>query len=353
MEPFTAMAVGGAIMGGGSILGGIFGKKAADAQQRALNQMKAYAQQEYKALGSYSLQQSDEILRGFLQDREANIGQYGSQYESLISDFDRRYAAAQTAYSGGMRDMASVFQSGMMDLERQYQTGMETAYATAATGRENTIAAIRRATASSLGRATQMQQLTGLAGTTFGQSALSGMEQEGAMREGVVQEQYASQLSGIQQAMAGNLAAMGQRRVGGMTDIAREQIAGERQMALGRMSTIGGLQENMIQQMLSQRQQTTGVGTAMRESSLGRYIGMEQARIGSILGIQQQQAAQAGAGWSAAAGAMGGIASGLGGSLLMGGLLGSFGGAGGSTSAQTGGAFAFPAGPGATMNPYG
>lgn len=46
MEPITAMAIGGGIMAGGSLLGGIFGKKSADAQTRALNQLRAQAQAE-------------------------------------------------------------------------------------------------------------------------------------------------------------------------------------------------------------------------------------------------------------------------------------------------------------------
>jgi len=340
MEPITALAIGGGILGGGSILGGIFGKKAADKQKRALDQLRAQAQQEYSKLSAYGLEKGDEILQQFLADRSANIAAYKEPYESMIADFDARYGSLETAYGAGIRDMYSAWESGMGALESRYEAGMQTAYQTAASGRENTIAAIRRATEASIGRATQMQALTGIGGTTFGQGALASLEQEGAMREGVVQEQYASQLSGIQQAMAGGLAQMGAARVRGGTEILGRLAEGQRQLGLGRLTATTGMRENLLNQILGASQQTTATGTAMRENILSRYLGTEQARVASILGIQQQQAAQSGSGWAAASGALGGIASGVGGAFMTAGLLGAFTPAAGA--AGGGGGFNVP-----------
>jgi hypothetical protein len=355
MEPITALAIGGGIMGGGSILGGIFGKKAADEQRKALDRLRSQAQSEYKQLAAYGLKEGDKILQGFLSERAANIAQYKPQYESLIADFDTRYAQLQTSYTAGMRDIYSVFEGGMQDMERQYREGMQNAYQTAASGRENTIAAIRRATESSIGRATQMQQVTGLAGTTFGQSALGGIAQEGAMREGVVQEQYASQLAGMQERMTGGLTDIARARIAGGTSLMQERVAGERQLGLGAMTGSIGMRGDLLQQILGAAQQTTATGTAMRENMMTRYMTQEQARIGAILGIGQQQAASSGAGWAAASGAMGGVASGLGGAFMTAGLMGALGGmGGGGTSASTGGAFSLPqGGVGPTVNPFG
>ena len=105
-------------------------------------------------------------------------------------------------------------------------------------------------------------------------------------------------------------------------------------------------------QVVASPQRTERSSLRHRQSSpcrgrRGRSLWLAQpARSTSVLAQEEQQAAQAGAGWSAAAGAMGGIASGLGGSLLMGGLLGSFGGGGaaGSTGMDPYGGFGARAG---------
>lgn len=360
MEPITMGLIGGAaIMGGGSILGGIFGKKAADKQAAELSRLRTQAANMYGQVMSDANAQQDKILSDFLAERQANIAQYKPQYESLIADFDTRYSQLQTSYSAGMRDIYSVFQGGMQDMERQYREGMQTAYQTAASGRENTINAIRRATEASLGQATQMQQITGLAGTTFGQSALSGIAQEGAMREGVVQEQYASQLAGMQAQMTGGLADIARARIAGGTSLMQERVAGERQLGLGALTGSVGMRGDLLNQILGYGAATSQASSAMRQNFLSQDISLQQSRINALLGVGAQQASLAGSGWAAASGAMGGIASGLGGAFMTAGLMGALGGGGGGggagagTSAGTGGAFALPAGIGATGNPYG
>lgn len=357
-DPLTIAGIGAGVLGGGSILGGIFGKKAADAQKRALDQLRAKAQQEYTKLSDYNLEQSNDILTSFLAERASNIGDYKQTYESLIADFDSRYNELNTAYSANMRDVYSQFGGGMAAIERQYEAGMGNAYQTMASGREATLSTIRRATQSSVARAAQSQALTGLGGTTFGQAALSALEQEGAMREGVVQEQYASQLAQMQAQTTAGMTGLAQQRVGGLVNLERERISGERQLGLGRLSATSGLRTDLMNQILTAGQQSTGTATAMRQTSLDNYTRMQQARIGAVLGIQQQQASLSGAGWAAASGAMGGIASGVGGALMMGGLSGAFGGAGGGAAAggaaagAGGGGFTLPATSQIGSNPF-
>jgi hypothetical protein len=349
--PLAVLGIGAGVMGIGSALGGIFGKKAADAQKRALDQMRANAQREYTQLANYGLEQSDEILTSFLVDRSSNIGDYRQTYESLIANFDAKYADVTSAYASGAQGMSAIWNTGMNDLEQQYRSGMQQAYTTAAGGREATIAAIRRATESSVARTAQRQALMGIGSTTFGQGQLTGIEQQGALQEGVVQEQYASQLSGIQAAMTSGLANISQARVRGATDLMGQQVAGMRQLGLGQLSATSGMRTDLMNQILSAGQQTAGTAAAMRTSSLDNYTRMQQARIGAVLGIQQQQAAQSGAGWAAASGAMGGIASGVGGSLMTAGILGGLGGAFGGAGAGAGAGAAAGAGGGFTLPP--
>ena len=352
------LAIGAGIIAGGAVLGGIFGKKAADAQKRALDQLRAAANQEYTKLSNYNLEQSDDILTSFLSDRSSNIGDYRQTYESLIANFDAKYADVTSAYASGAQGMSAIWNTGMNDLEQQYRSGMQQAYTTAAGGRDATIAAIRQATQSSMARTAQRQALTGLGGTTFGQGQLTGIEQQGALQEGVVQEQYASQLSGIQAATTSGLANIAQTRVRGATDLMGQQVAGMRQLGLGQLSATSGMRTDLMNQILSAGQQTAGTAAAMRQSSLDNYTRMQQARIGAVLGIQQQQSALSGAGWAAASGAMGGIASGVGGSLMMGGLMSAFGGAGagagaGAAAGSGGGGFTLPQTPQIGSNPFG
>lgn len=358
-DPLTIAGIGAGIAGGGSILGSIFGKKAADAQKRALDQLRAQAQQQYTQLSDYNLKQSDEILTSFLADRSSNIGDYKQTYESLIANFDAKYADVTSAYASGMQGMSAIWGTGMNDLEQQYRSGMQQAYTTAAGGRDATIAAIRQATESSLARTMQRQALTGLGGTTFGQGQLTGIEQQGALQEGVVQEQYASQLSGIQAATTSGLANIAQARIRGASDIMGQQVAGMRQLGMGQLSATSGMRTDLMNQILTSGQQTAGTAAAMRQTSLDNYTRMQQARIGAILGIGAQQAAQSGAGWAAASGAMGGIASGVGGSLMMAGALGALGGAGAGAGAGTGagagaggGGFTLPQTPQFGSNPF-
>jgi hypothetical protein len=76
------------------------------------------------------------------------------------------------------------------------------------------------------------------------------------------------------------------------------------------------------------------------ENILNRYLSSEQTRVGTLLGIEAGKQQFAGAGWSAAAGFVNGMASPLGG--IMGGMMGGMGGgaAGGADSSLSAAALA-------------
>jgi hypothetical protein len=96
-----------------------------------------------------------------------------------------------------------------------------------------------------------------------------------------------------------------------------------------------GMRQGLQNTMLQQGSQLSGQQAGMRSEIMNQYMGLEQARIGSVLGIEAGKQAFAGSGWAAASGMMGGIAGGLlsGG----GGLSGLFGGGGGADASLSAG----------------
>jgi hypothetical protein len=285
----TGLAVGGVVAGTGAIASGILAKQAADAKARAYRTMTEWAGGQYQDLGKFQQEQQDKILKSFLENRTTNLSQYKGGYEQLIGDFDKRFKDLENAYAQQSSGITNQFQEGMRGVRQTVEVG-----------RNNTLAAIDQATTQNLARMQQSQAFTGLGGTSFGQSALSAQQSQGALQKGVVEEQYASQLAGIEQAM-----------VQGTTSLEQQRLANMTQMAQAR--TGGGLtlQQQFLQQQFAQREDVARQQTALGADFLNAQVNLERERVARVMGGKQAQAQYAGSGYQAAAAIVGGATSGI------------------------------------------
>ena len=289
----AGLAIAGIAAGGvaaaGSVASGILAKQAADKKERAYRTMTEWAGGAYSDLIAGQKKEQDAILKSFLQGRTQNLDLYKSGYESLISDFDSRFKDLETAYDAQAQQITSGYKAGMEGVRR-----------TAEVGRTNTLAAIDQATSASLARMTQSQAITGLSGTTFGQQALAAQQAQGAMQKGIVEEQYAGQLAGIEQAMVQGVSSLEQQRLANLTQMRQARVGGGL-----------NLRGQLLQQQFAQREDVTKSGTALRADFLNAQVNLERERVARILGGKEAQAQYAGTGYQAAAAIVGGATSGI------------------------------------------
>jgi hypothetical protein len=296
----TGLAVGGIAAGVGSIASGVLAKQAADAKARQIRNMTQWTQYEYGDLANYQRAAQQDLLNTFVSARSQNLDRYTQDYNTLIADYDTRYRELETAYA-----------QQAQQVEQRFGEGMGRVRATAEVGRVNTLAAIDSATESNLRRLTQAQAFTGLGGTTFGQAALAAEQRAGALQRGVVEEQYASQLAGIEQAA-----------VSGMTQLQQQRLAG--QMGLMGQRVTGGLQmrQQLGQQRFASQEETARQVIGLGSDFLQAQVNVERERVARVLGGKEASAQYAGAGYQTAAAIAGGVGGGI-----ASGLFGLYGGA--------------------------
>jgi hypothetical protein len=233
----------------------------AGARRAALGRVQSQAASDFRDLGQEYQSLFGPIVEQYSRDREANMNLYRTDMNRALGDFTRYFEQARTEYGAGM-DRAL----GEMRI-----------------GRESTIAATRQETQRQQAAQTASNAFTGLGQTTFGQQRVQNIGSQGAMREGMIREQYAGQLSalesqraqgmstlsaqmgqgtsGLQQALAGNLSNLYQAYSGQMAN----------------MQTMGlGQQFNMYQQGMN-----IGFNYAGQSANLA---GAAFAPFGSILG---------------------------------------------------------------------
>lgn len=282
---FVAVAIGAVALGGAAYMG----MEAQNAQSDALGDILNSSNDQYGRLANYQQTQGASILDQFLTARKSQINDYTQQYQQSIGNYDQQYASIQQNYAQAMQGV----------------------YNTAASGRDNTLAAIDQATARSTHATQQSQALTGLANTSWGDSYLSSIQNQGALNKGIVQEQYASTLAGIQnQTAQGNL-----------------------NLALGRNQGVTGMQQQLAGNQQQLGGQLSGQELQGRMGILNNNQSIEMQRISNSLGLQGQQAQFAGSGWAAGSGFLSGIGSALIGAGAQGMMGGSMGG-GDLTDAQ-------------------
>ena len=285
----TGLVVGGVAAGAGAIASGILAKQAADQKQAAYRNLAQWAGGQYSDLGTYQQKEQDAILKTFLDDRSANMTKYSGGYNQLLSDFNSRY-----------QELESTYAQQSAGLTASYREGMQGVRAIAESGRTNTLAAIDQATNTNVQRMQQSQAFTGLSGTSFGQSGLAAQQSQGALQKGVVEEQYSSQLAGIQQAMVQGTTALEQQRLGTMTQMSQARVGGGLT-----------LQQQLLQQQFGQSEDVARQSTALRSDFLNAQVNVERERVARVLGPKAAAAQYAGSGYQTAAAIVGGATSGI------------------------------------------
>jgi hypothetical protein len=222
-----------------------------------------------------------------LDSQQERFGQIETQYNEV-------YSGAIEDYGGNYADAVSRLDERYANLVSQYTAGMDESIAAMDVGIEDSRAAIRQATQSGVRRQQAANAITGLGNTTYGSAAVAGLERQGALQEGVLNEQYAS-------ARAGLLAGKTQ----GLSGILGNQITQGTALAGQHMQGLASLQTGYAQ---------GGAGLGMQ--GLNQFLSIAEAPI-QLRYQNAMQRASMPTGMDAAAGVMGGIGSGL-----LGGLMG-------------------------------
>jgi hypothetical protein len=287
--PVAIAAIGAGLIAGGGVLGG-FGARS---KRKALERLGQRAKDEYRGLATEYQGLFEPILQQYSRERETNMALYRTEMSRAENSFSQYFNEART----------------------QYSQGMDRALGEMRTGREASLMGIRQETARQQAGATARNAFTGLGQTSFGQQRVEDIGMQGALREGMMREQYASQLSSLEAQRAQGLSTLSSQMGQGMSSIQQGLAANLSNM----YQTYSGNLSNMQQGALSSR---------MNLIQQGYNIGFQN---------QGQAANLAGAMTSAMGSAVGSI----GGSLLGAGLGGMGGAAGGSAGSAP-----------QAMNPY-
>ena len=125
--------------------------------------------------------------------------EYRDRNEEIISQFQSMLQSSQGEYTANFESLLQTFQDRSTSTMEQYTAGMDEAIATYDVGRESTLQHIDQTTEANQRRQTQANAFSGLGNTTFGSSQVAAYGTQGAMQKGMVEEQYATGLSALQQ----------------------------------------------------------------------------------------------------------------------------------------------------------
>lgn len=244
----------------------------AGARRRALGRVRQQAVSDFRDLGNEYSGLIGGVIDQYARDRETNMGLYRTEMNRALSDFTRYFEQART----------------------EYGAGMERALGEMRIGRESSIEATRQETQRQQAAQTASNAFTGLGQTTFGQQRVQNIGSQGALREGMIREQYAGQLSALEA-----------QRASGMSTLSAQMgqgISGMQQMLAGNLSNLYQSYSGNLANM-----QTTALNNQFNMYQQGMNIGFNYAG---------QAASLAGTAWQGA----GSIIGSVGGSLLGAGI---------------------------------
>lgn len=189
----------------------------------------------------------------------------------------------------------------MQDLQSDYDSYLEeytqrtdAAMATYDVGRQNTLAAIQQNTLDSQRQAKAQQAFSGMGNTSFGGAQVAGIGLQGAMQQGMVEEQYAAGMAQMQQGQAAGIVGLQQNRAGLTAELGSQYASG-----------LAGMQQNFASQ---------GANLAMQGH--GQYLNLQTAPLNQVY-AGQMQSAQIPTGMGMLGSALGGIGSGLIGGMMV------------------------------------
>lgn len=244
----------------------------AGAKRAALARAKTQAIADFKNLGAEYRDLFDPIVQQYSREREQNMSLYRTEMQRAEESFSRYFEQARTEYGAGM-DRAL----GEMRI-----------------GRESTIEATRQETQRQQAAQTASNAFTGLGQTTFGQQRVQNIGSQGALREGMIREQYAGQLSALEA-----------QRAQGMSTLSAQMGQG-----------VSSIQQNIANNLSNMYQAYSGQIANMQTMGLGQQFNMRQQGLNLGYNFQGQAANLAGAAFAPFASIIGSV----GGSLVGAGI---------------------------------
>ena len=284
------LIIGGAMLLGGAAMGAIGQRQ----RRKALLGMQAMAIEDFRELGDEYRDLFGPIMQQYSQEREQNMSLYRTEMQRAEQSFTRYFDQART----------------------EYGQGMDRALGEMRIGRESTIEATRQETRRQEAAQTASNAFTGLGQTTFGQQRVQNIGSQGALREGVIREQYAGQLSALEA-----------QRAQGMSTLSAQMGQG-----------LSGMQQNMATNLSNMYQTYSGNIANMQTQGLGQQFNLYQQGLNVGYQFGGQAANLAGAGVSAfgsALGSIGGAVFGAGLSGMAAPAAGAAAGAGGNWASQS------------------
>ena len=226
---------------------GIFGELffGSDSKKKAMGRLKQDYMSRYGQFATDIERSFDPIISQISQFREQNISRYRTDLESSMRQYSDAFRQAQ----------------------EQYGTGMDKALTEMRTGRESTIEMLRQTVARQQQATTARQAFSGLGMTTFGQRNVTNIGTQGALQEGLVREQYASQLSALEVQRAAGLSGMTMQYGTGIAQMGAQMAQGTSGLFQNYGSQITGAE-------MARQQQSFGA----RGMGLSGYFGARTAQ---------------------------------------------------------------------------
>jgi hypothetical protein len=223
----------------------------AGAKRAALARAKTQAIADFRELGDEYADLFGPIMQQYSREREQNMALYRTEMQRAEQSFTRYFDQART----------------------EYGQGMDRALGEMRIGRESMIESTRQETRRQEAAQTASNAFTGLGQTTFGQQRVQNIGAQGALREGVIREQYASQLSALEA-----------QRAQGMSTLSAQMGQG-----------LSGMQQNMAGNLSNLYQTYSGQIANLQTMGLGQQFNMYQQGLNLGYNFQGQAANLAGA----------------------------------------------------------
>ena len=268
--PLVVAIVGGALIAGGAAAS----SAAARSRRSAMRALGRAAIADFRDLGGEYQDMFTPVMDQFTKDRQTNMDLYRAEMQRAEQSFSKYFDQARAEYGAGM-DRAL----GEMRI-----------------GRESTIEATRQETQRQQAAQAASNAFTGLGQTTFGQQRVQNIGAQGALREGMIREQYAGQLSALEA-----------QRAQGMSTLSAQMGQG-----------ISGMEQMMATNLSNLYQTYSGNIANMQQQALSNQFNMYQQGLNIGYKFRGQAAELRGAGTSVFGSALNSI----GGSLLGAGLGG-------------------------------
>jgi hypothetical protein len=262
MGIIAAGIVGGLAIGGSAIMG----HQANQAMKGRMGAAMGALRKEYDELSAEQESRFAGLLGRFTSSYDSSVTGYETAGDALITDIDSFYDEILTGMAG-----------------RQ-----EEALATYDVGRQNTIAASRRATEASMARQVGQNAFGGLGNTTFGNAAVSGIRAQGALQEGVIEEQYAAGKAGMMNRQALSFAGMQGQKA----------------------NLMAGMGQAYNARLAAMQQQGATQAANLEAGGLNQWLSLQERPI-TLQYENSMQLAQVPSGMAAGAAAVGGIGSAL------------------------------------------